>query len=274
MLPRLMGQWMAPGGGQQRGEPAPGFTGFQHCAAVWEIDKSRDILLLRIDNLVPESMIFNVSFVAPIEMMQAMKRAVSVIHGILNERSGATSPSANSGVQQPDATLVPRLPHAVTQIQNQNRPSGSYFAGGATSFPEDFSTTHWRSPRSDDCSQWASSMLFPTEIDAIMQLGLPKGPFRQVLYDMQLNHEQKKAVDAIQSGNYGTLPFLIFGPPGTSWRGPQARSQKRVITCFIFWEGMLGTGKTPLSSTEGRRPELRLFRERDVLPFSDWPVFG
>jgi len=215
MLPRLMSQWMAPGGGQQRGEPAPGFTGFQHCAAVWGIDKPRDILLLRIDNLVPESMIFNVSFAAPIEMVQAMQRAMSVIHGILNQKSVRTSPLPTSGVQQIDASLVPRLPQAVTHIPDQNRPGALRFVGSATATSENISSTHSRSPRLEDCSQWVSCMLFPTEIDGIVQLELPKGHFRQVWYDTQLNYEQMKAVDAVQSATYGTLPFLIFGPPGT-----------------------------------------------------------
>lgn len=215
MLPCLMSQWMAPGGGQQRGEPAPGFTGFQYCAAVWGIDKPRDMLLLRIDHLVPESMMFNVSFAAPMEMVQAMQRAASVIHGILNERSGRTSPWAASGLQLTDATLVPRLPQAGNQISNQHRLDDLSLAGSATATPEDLSSTYSRSPSLETSSQWLSCMLFPTEIDGIMQLELPKGRFRQAWYDPQLNYEQMKAVNAIQHAGYGTLPFLIFGPPGT-----------------------------------------------------------
>lgn len=216
MLPRSMGQWMAPGGGQQRGEPAPGFTGFQHCATVWGIDKPRDMLLLRIDNLVPESMIFNVSFAAPIEMVQAMQRAVSLIHDILHERNGRLSPSATDAIQQTDASLVPRLRQAIAEIPNQNKPGPVSSAGGATASSDEFSSAHSRSPHSDDRSRWVSCMLFPTEIDGTVQRELPKGHFGQLWYDTQLNYEQMKAVDAIQSGRYGTLPFLIFGSPGKS----------------------------------------------------------
>ena len=215
MLPCLMSQWMAPGGGQQRGEPAPGFTGFQHCAAVWGIDKPKDMLLLRIDNLVPESMIFNVSFTAPMDIVQAMQRAVSVIHDLLNEKGGRTSPWAPGEAQRTDATIVPRHPQISTHNANQYRPNALCLEGSAIASSEESSSTVSRSPALENSSQWVSSMLFPSEIDGNIQLELPKGHFGQVWFDPQLNYEQMKAVDAIQTAEYGTLPYLIFGPPGT-----------------------------------------------------------
>ncbi|MCJ1466489.1 hypothetical protein MMC07_005108 [Pseudocyphellaria aurata] len=64
-------------------------------------------------------------------------------------------------------------------------------------------------------SHWLRCMLFPSDADGIWQKNPPSGKFRQTWFDQNLNYEQKKAIDAIQSKNYGTTPFLIHGPPGT-----------------------------------------------------------
>jgi helicase MOV-10 len=62
---------------------------------------------------------------------------------------------------------------------------------------------------------WLAKMLFPAAQDGSDQRqlddGFPKLPFR----DKSLNFEQAKAVASIQRRNYGTVPYLISGPPGT-----------------------------------------------------------
>jgi len=58
-------------------------------------------------------------------------------------------------------------------------------------------------------------MLFPTEADCEMQTKLNPAAFNRPFFDGQLNWEQQKAVESIRSHIYGTLPFLISGPPGT-----------------------------------------------------------
>ncbi|KUI73559.1 Putative helicase MOV-10 [Cytospora mali] len=63
-------------------------------------------------------------------------------------------------------------------------------------------------------SLWLHSMLFPTTQDCEIQDKLHPGIFRS-FFDDDLNWEQKKAVESIWSQNYGNLPFLISGPPGT-----------------------------------------------------------
>lgn len=63
--------------------------------------------------------------------------------------------------------------------------------------------------------QWIRSMLFPTTSDGVPQAKLSQGSFDLQWYDKQLNFEQQKAVDAIVKSKYGTLPFLVSGPPGT-----------------------------------------------------------
>lgn len=61
---------------------------------------------------------------------------------------------------------------------------------------------------------WIQSMLFPTEADSDVQVNLHSGHFGPS-FDTAINWEQKKAVENICSQNYGVLPYLISGPPGT-----------------------------------------------------------
>ncbi|KAL8966614.1 MAG: hypothetical protein Q9197_005884 [Variospora fuerteventurae] len=62
---------------------------------------------------------------------------------------------------------------------------------------------------------WLHRMLFPEESDGVPQRSLPQGVFMRSWFDRHLNHEQKKAVDAILARTYGNIPFIINGPPGT-----------------------------------------------------------
>lgn len=65
-----------------------------------------------------------------------------------------------------------------------------------------------------DSYHWLHSMLFPTVQDCEIQYKLHPGVF-QKFFDEEMNWEQRKAVESIWSQNYGNLPFLISGPPGT-----------------------------------------------------------
>jgi putative helicase MOV10L1/helicase MOV-10 len=58
-------------------------------------------------------------------------------------------------------------------------------------------------------------MLFPIQADGDVQTKLNPWSFNRTWFDEQLNWEQKKAVQSVCTQNYGTLPFLISGPPGT-----------------------------------------------------------
>ncbi|KAH8889614.1 P-loop containing nucleoside triphosphate hydrolase protein, partial [Thozetella sp. PMI_491] len=62
---------------------------------------------------------------------------------------------------------------------------------------------------------WYQSMLFPIDTDCDIQENLHPGHFNSPFLDKQLNWEQKKAVQSVCQQNYGTLPYLISGPPGT-----------------------------------------------------------
>ena len=62
---------------------------------------------------------------------------------------------------------------------------------------------------------WVQSMLFPTQADCEIQSNLHTGNFSMQFFDQAINWEQRKAVENICSQNYGVLPYLISGPPGT-----------------------------------------------------------
>jgi helicase MOV-10 len=58
-------------------------------------------------------------------------------------------------------------------------------------------------------------MLFPINSDGADQLTLNTGLPKLNLYDLKLNYEQVKAVNSVLKHNYGAIPYLISGPPGT-----------------------------------------------------------
>ncbi|KAF3479919.1 uncharacterized protein GIQ15_06895 [Arthroderma uncinatum] len=77
-----------------------------------------------------------------------------------------------------------------------------------------------------DESNWYRHMLFPEPSHGRMQKSLPKGSFALDWVDPDLNYEQKKAVDSIISRNYGNVPFLISGVPGSG-------KTKTVVECTL-----------------------------------------
>lgn len=159
--PLGMESWL--NGGMHRGEPAPGWTGIQHNSRVVAIDRNAEVLHIKADALVPESMRFNVMFPIQWQRMSALQTAVSLINEALHQ-----------GRKAPEAT-----PHSRTY------------------------------------RNWIRRMLFPSESDGSLQTALNQGFPRRRLFDQNLNFEQLKAVDSIYNLNYGEVPFLISGPPGT-----------------------------------------------------------
>ncbi|RMZ84099.1 hypothetical protein DV738_g708, partial [Chaetothyriales sp. CBS 135597] len=59
------------------------------------------------------------------------------------------------------------------------------------------------------------SMLFPDQSNAVIQTRLSPAKFEIDWVDGFLNFEQQKAVAAVVADRYGSVPFLISGPPGT-----------------------------------------------------------
>ncbi|KAK4039497.1 P-loop containing nucleoside triphosphate hydrolase protein [Parachaetomium inaequale] len=62
---------------------------------------------------------------------------------------------------------------------------------------------------------WVQSMLFPTEADCDVQANVEAGIDPNVHFDGNLNQKERAAVTNVCTQNYGVLPYLISGPPGS-----------------------------------------------------------
>ena len=62
---------------------------------------------------------------------------------------------------------------------------------------------------------WFACMLSPTAESNELQTKLNPWKFDRPFFDNALNREQKKAVESVCSQDYGCIPYLISGPPGT-----------------------------------------------------------
>ncbi|TVY47520.1 putative helicase [Lachnellula occidentalis] len=107
--------------------------------------------------------------------------------------------------------VLPAISQALREIVHTNErqimtvPTASSNVSDVSSFSKDPLQTH----------HWIRSMLFPEEVDSKLQTSLNNLSFSRLLFDSELNWEQQKAIESIGGQNYGTLPFLISGPPGT-----------------------------------------------------------
>lgn len=64
-------------------------------------------------------------------------------------------------------------------------------------------------------NDWIRRMIFPVESDGKTQTKLRSLPHKRGLYDDNINYEQLQAVNSACVNEFGVLPFLISGPPGT-----------------------------------------------------------
>ena len=67
----------------------------------------------------------------------------------------------------------------------------------------------------NQATRWMTSMLFPDSSSGVMQTTLNKGTIDWEPHDSELNYEQIRAIDNVLNRSYGTLPYMISGPPGT-----------------------------------------------------------
>lgn len=77
---------------------------------------------------------------------------------------------------------------------------------------------------------WLSSMLFPTESDGVTHFTREIPEIPRQWNDPELSKEQKKAINDICERNYGQVPFLISGPPGTGKTKTLVETALQLIT--------------------------------------------
>jgi DNA polymerase III delta prime subunit len=183
-------------GGRWRGEPAPGWTGIIYNARVLAVRRRESKLVVRIDGSPdverwalspPDGLRFNVQFPVPSNRYLPMKHVLPIIQEALRHAD-------TSRYQLTDGIANRSRVSSSTSDSDSGRPLG---LGSSSNNP------------------WLQSMLFPVEVDCHVQTALNPASFNRAFFDEQLNWEQKKAIGSICSHNYGTLPFLVSGPPGT-----------------------------------------------------------
>ena len=192
---RLFGvdHWLARG---RASGFAPGWwTGIIYHARTSVVQRKQEQLVVRVSGLMAQStanlamfhslsnrlyLKFNIQFPVPMDRYIPMQQALSIVQGAL--RHAKTDLHQYTYAAHALHGIIP--PKPLKSPQTLHRP-------------------------------WLQSMLFPTEEDCEVQKKLNPGSFKRKFRDEHLNLEQKKAIDSACSHNYGTLPFLISGPPGT-----------------------------------------------------------
>lgn len=175
-----------------------GWTGRQLDACVHGVNKASELVYLRVDGLIPlhpgQAKIppfVNVTFPVKLPQLQVQRKARNAIGTDLIKIS-PLSPSAGLRTADEDAYYQYLSGH----IAQHKSP--------------DVSTTRSTAHHND----WIRRMLFPTEEDGLIQTQLRKVPHGD-FFDPVINYEQAHAVSSICANDYGILPYLISGPPGT-----------------------------------------------------------
>ena len=206
-----MEQWLSPPslfnrggfgyeapGGRWRGERAPGWTGIIYNARILAVQRRENRLVVRVDGLLPDlpyspapvgGLKFNIQFPIANNRYLPMRHVLPIVQEVFRHAKRTISPDSKTY----------EVIH-LAQPNSSTTPSSSSEPLGQETLPQ---------------TPWLQSMLFPTEVDCDIQKMLNPGTFHRKHLDQQLNWEQKKAIGSICSHDYGTLPFLISGPPGT-----------------------------------------------------------
>ena len=169
------------------------WTGKQYDTSVYSVSRVHETVYLRADGLEHltsyydhnvQPMVVNVVFPIKQRVLQGQRRALLSVSGKLKDVSW-----------------------------NRKEASVGFDCFCESSFdiePVSTSLNTWTTPGND----WIRRMLFPSESHGRYQTKLRNVPHR-ALFDHAINYEQAHAVNSVCAVDYGTLPYLISGPPGT-----------------------------------------------------------
>ena len=231
--------------------PVPGWKGFEICATVIAIRKGPELIDLQFRGQIdppPKGSafpIFNVLFPARDDWPGALFKALHNIGNILEapqmsspingkSRSLSATAVADQLLFQPESfpslsdSLKPnsksKKPRPVEALPKHNHSSSKLE-------PEQTYLLSERLQQKTGISRsWMEKSLFPIPFDGAVQRTLNPGKFDMNLQDKLLNHEQLKAVDSIRRRDYGDVPFLISGPPGTGKTKTLVETAMQLIT--------------------------------------------
>jgi helicase MOV-10 len=190
--------------GDIRGYNQQSWTGVVYHASVHGIHRAEEKVYLKVDGLReifpsanPHNMtpiMVNVVFPLKKRTMQAYRDAMMFIDGALNK----AIESERQMLKQSQQKLGEKM---VDFVLGQNEVNGGAAHTNGTGIETGY-------------NDWIRRMLFPVDSDGKIQTQLRKVPQR-ALFDSLVNYEQAHAVNSVCINDYGCLPYLISGPPGT-----------------------------------------------------------
>jgi helicase MOV-10 len=173
-----------------------GWTGVHYNACVYSVNRATETVYLKVEGLVPQyaghsaiPTMVNVGFALKQPQIDVQQRALTLIDSELKKTAS-------------------QLLHAELNTRDDFDGFGGILDASSTAgkaSAERELTIH---------NDWTRRILFPTQEDGLLQTRLRKVPHRP-LFDHAINYEQAHAVNSICTADYGTLPYLISGPPGT-----------------------------------------------------------
>ena len=172
------------------------WTGVQHNISVASVNRALELVHFKAEGLQFLSigphvlpMQVNVTFPLKDSSLRAQRRALARADNVLKKIIASTTRDDRSH-----------------NFRLNDSTQSSATKCGLTEPPELFS----RTLRND----WMRRMLFPIEDDGHLQSRLRKIPQRP-FFDHAINYEQAHAINDACISDYGVLPYLISGPPGT-----------------------------------------------------------
>ncbi|KAJ4371580.1 hypothetical protein N0V83_004799 [Neocucurbitaria cava] len=172
------------------------WTGVQHDGSVYSVNRKEEMIYLKVEGL-------DYLRVGPNVVPMQVNVMFPLRNGLLGDQRAALA-SLSSDLKGPMRLLSPRNPATIDD--------------GLTVFeePSQEKLGSTKRPRinGEATNDWIRRILFPNEADGQLQTRLRNIPHR-ALFDHAINFEQAHAVNDICANDYGTLPYLISGPPGT-----------------------------------------------------------
>jgi helicase MOV-10 len=175
-----------------------GWTGVQYDACVYSVNRAREAVYLKVKGLGPLYTDYELIPMA-VNVTLPLKHTKLLIQ------------------QQALENIATELHKA--DLVSMHIESGSDYEGDFDDF-DDMNKSRSLSAKASEQKKsvvhndWTRRILFPKEADGTMQTRLRDIPHRD-LFDHAINYEQAHAINSVCTRDYGTLPYLISGPPGT-----------------------------------------------------------
>ncbi|KAF2706483.1 P-loop containing nucleoside triphosphate hydrolase protein [Pleomassaria siparia CBS 279.74] len=178
--------------------------GTQYNACVHSVNRAVERVFVRITgytplysitrDFIPQSAVFNVVFPLKLNILKSQRQGLDFV---ASELKSIHQGSQRAAHQELSRKVVDIITKATWSTTHANGTHAEFTSQGQPS------------------NDWIRRMLFPDAVDGVMQTKLRTIPTRRGLFDHNMNYEQLQSVHSVCENEYGILPFLISGPPGT-----------------------------------------------------------